>query len=529
MNFILSKKIRIIFLLISTNLALNATFDWNNPKQKIVPPSENIGTVRDFGVKVQLLDNKIFIYGCGDSYLSHVFIYEKNDQTWQNTALISTTFIKDISMSNDKKYFAVLALLPTMVWVVLIYSKDLSGNWDWSNPMTLNMPDPSPNSVFTSVTFSPDNEKFLAGASTADPNGKGAMWIYNKNTTSWDWDNPISVAAPASLPNNANFGYRIKFSEDSSILAVASKFDSVWIYKKSSGVWDWNNPIQLTPINRIGSNADFGSRIVFSPDSNTLAIQGLQDDTRGAIETIGAVWVYQRNSGVWNWNPTKLVPTNIIGNNEMFGGPNDEGALVFSEDGSTLAINGVDNYKIASGEYEGAVWIYQKNSGGWNWNPTKIISPFSSIQNKEFGVHTAFSKDNSTMLITTGISTFCDLPWPGDRHFYAYSKIAGIWELNNPITFSPPNNTCGTIASCGGFTGSFYPTPINFGDGLLIMRQSVTNNFDNTTGSVYVYGLLPTTTTQTVTSRPTIKPSTASRISSSITDAAMWVLSAFKN
>jgi hypothetical protein len=73
-----------------------------------------------------------------------------------------------------------------------------------------------------SLSFSSDSNNLAIGY-------YHSVWVYSKNKTNWDWDNPVKFYYTGSLPI---------FSIDNKNLATYEHTGLIYIYKKTSNVWD---------------------------------------------------------------------------------------------------------------------------------------------------------------------------------------------------------------------------------------------------------------------------------------------------
>ncbi len=125
-----------------------------------------------------------------------------------------------------------------------------------------------------------------------------------------------------------------------------------------------------------------GSAVAISADGNTAVVSGIYDNT------IGAVWVYTRNAGVWSQQGTKLVGTGSI--DFVYQGY----AMALSADGNTLIESGWrDNLDT------GAVWIFTRNGGIWTQQGSKLVGSGAIGGQILQGTSVAISADGNTALV----------------------------------------------------------------------------------------------------------------------------------
>ena len=137
----------------------------------------------------------------------------------------------------------------------------------------------------------------------------------------------------------------------------------MWIFTRSGGVWTQQGP-KLIGTGFVG-NGDQGYSVSISSNGNT-AIEGAPYDN----VSIGAVWVFTRNNGVWTQQGTKLIGTGAVG------GPRHGYSVAISSNGGTFIEGGQnDNTGL------GAAWVFVNPSIGVTTISTEIPANFSLSQN----------------------------------------------------------------------------------------------------------------------------------------------------
>lgn len=297
-----------------------------------------------------------------------------------------------LPFSKDDKNLAIGGYSDNGKGAVWVYYENVTGSYV-DNPTKLVPPNLIGNSGFGyTVVFSQDNKNLAIGG--FNDNSKGAIWVYGKNGADWDFNNPVKLV-PSNLIGNSQFGYFISFSPDNNDLAVGGRNDNsdvgaVWIYSKNGTNWDFNNSVKLIPTNYLGTPL-FGQTFMFSKDSKNLFVGGPKNNNDE-----GAVWVYNKIDMNWNFNnPIKLIPTNPTGNFTWFGY-----TLGISDDNNNLAIGGYrDDNAFISSDGKGAVWVYGKNEAEWDFSKSVKLIPKNSIGWSDFGYVLDFSPNNKNLAV----------------------------------------------------------------------------------------------------------------------------------
>jgi len=72
-------------------------------------------------------------------------------------------------------------------------------------------------------------------------------------------------------------------------------------------------------------------------------------------DSIGAVWVFTRNDGIWSQQGSKLVGTGAFGRSR-------QGiSASISADGNTTIVGGFHDNNVV-----GAAWVFTRNDGTWS-------------------------------------------------------------------------------------------------------------------------------------------------------------------
>ena len=226
-----------------------------------------------------------------------------------------------------------------------------------------------------SLAISADGNTFVTGA-TVDNGYLGAVWVFTRSGSDWVQQGTKLVGSESI--DASQQGASVAISSDGNTVIIGGPGDflnegAVWVFTRIGGVWAQQGPKLYAE----GSTSPIlvGKSVAISPDGNTALVS-----SPGADGSIGKVWIFNRNSGVWTKESTALVGT---------------GATGAARQGWSVAISS-DGTAIESGPYDnggaGTVWIFH--------NPTLGIaqisgtsSAFKLEQNypNPFNHHTTFN------------------------------------------------------------------------------------------------------------------------------------------
>ena len=214
----------------------------------------------------------------------------------------------------------------------------------------------------------------------------------------------------------------------------------------------------------------FGSSVAVSADGSTALVGSVGVDA-GAVDQVGAAYVYRRNGTLWQ--ETKLAPTDgglrdwfgagvalsADGNTALVGAPGDPGfpqpgaAYVYQWTGSAWSetklapgaprnrfANSVslssDGMTIAAGSEDedsrrGAAYVYQWN--GSLWLEKRILASDGSA-NRQFGSAVRLSGDGDALIVGSRLDTVNGNFAQGSA--YVYGRVGADWVEQKKLTAS---------------------------------------------------------------------------------------------
>jgi uncharacterized repeat protein (TIGR01451 family) len=195
------------------------------------------------------------------------------------------------------------------------------------------------------VSLSSDGNTAVVGG-PADYGGDGsagATWVFSRRRTVWTQQAKlVGTGAVGLIP--AHQGHSVSLSSDGNTAIVGGPWDdhvagAAWIFSSSFGVWrQEGGKLAGTGV----PFAELGTSVSISGDGNTAIVGSRYDDL-----DLGAALVFNRSSGAWTPQGTKLAGKGAVG-------PANQGASVAVAADATTAIVGGPNDNLGVG----AAWIF---------------------------------------------------------------------------------------------------------------------------------------------------------------------------
>jgi len=337
-----------------------------------------------------------------------------------------------------------------------------------------------------SVSLSADGNTAIVGGAS-DNNNQGAVWVYTRSGGVWTQQGNKLVGT--GFIGNAKQGQSVSLSADGNTFIVGGTNDNgnigaAWIFIRNAGIWTQQGS-KLVGLGFTGQSQQ-GCSVSISADGNTAIVGGYGDNSQQ-----GAAWIYTRNGiGSWVQQGTKLIGNGIIGssyqgtsvslsadgNTSLIGGTDDNGSIgavwvfirnmgVWTQQGSKLvgsgsmgeslqgwsaSISADGNTAIIGGYYDnfgrGASWIFMRSNGTWSQQGNMLLVIGSVGQAPWQGFSICISSDGNTAIIggiydNTGVgaawvfTNSANLPVT-ITSFKAFQKTTGIqveWNTQNEI------------------------------------------------------------------------------------------------
>jgi hypothetical protein len=309
-----------------------------------------------------------------------------------------------------------------------------------------------PTSQGLSVALSADGNIAVVGGPNDNTN-QGAVWSYF-------WDSSTGMFDPVGIKGTvtdeiigcnreapyacSQFGSSVALSEDGSTLIVGGPYDNgsgaVWVFIPGPfGLFGGYMEQQKIPAPADASPAArFGFSVALSLDGNTALIGGYEDTEGTTGGSLGAAWVYTRNSqGQWS-EQQKLI------------GP---GALGAAEQGYSVALSPDGIVAIVGGPGDnantGAAWVFTQsltqNCGTlpppcWSEQQklaaNNEVGPFAS----QFGWSVALSAAGATAIVGgPRDSTETGAAWVFTRTLHS-----NVWTQQHKLVGTPADTSPST-------------------------------------------------------------------------------------
>jgi hypothetical protein len=273
----------------------------------------------------------------------------------------------------------------------------------------------------TAVSLSADgNTAIVSGPS--DSNKFGAIWIFVRNKGFWSQQgNKLVGTGSSGTPYQ---GTAVSLSADGNTAIVGGTSDSstigaVWVFVRNGGVWSQQgNKLIGTIISGKGYITSFGKSVSLSADGNTAIVSGTSHN-----KYEGAAWIFTRRGNTWTQQGNRLVGTGAIGN------ANQGTSVKLSADGNTAIIGGE-----ADNNYQGAVWIFTRNGGVWSQQGNKLVGTGNTGRAQQ-GCSVSLSADGNTAIV--GGKSDSLVLGTGLGAAWLYTRTSGNWsQLGSKLTFT---------------------------------------------------------------------------------------------
>lgn len=323
------------------------------------------------------------------------------------------------------------------------------------------------------VSVAIDGEIAITGAYWDDNNGftaAGAVYVHYRNQGGTDQWGVVKKIIPSDPSNSKLFGWQVHL--DNNILVVGAP-TSDWsdggsayvFYKDAGGTDNWGEIKKLT-----ASDAAAGDEYgVETRIQNDIIVVGAHRDNNGVGSEEGSAYIYYRNQGgTDNWGEVKKIAAGDPDGGELFG-------YSIDLDGDIMAVGAYHDKNTVT--YGGAVYIFEKNSGGTdNWGQTKKITTSVINTHDKFGIDVDLQ--GTTLAVGSWWHTHSSTTYAGAAYIFDQNEGGtNNWGLQKKITVPVPN-------SWDWFGGSLALD----GDNLLIGAERDDLGSTTNGGGMYLFG-----------------------------------------
>ena len=355
--------------------------------QHMILPSD--GKTEDyFGYSVATDGNSVLVgaykadtKGVMDAGAAYVYVLNHSGWSQQAKLVAELSFAEDtvggkVALKND------VAVLGAMnrddkgkdSGAVIIFERQ---SHNWRQTQVLTAPDAKPGDAFGQSVSLTENH-LVVGAPRNDALGEdsGAAYIYKRDKGKWRYQSKITASDGAA---GDLFGISLD-THGSTIIVGADLHDdkaenagAVYVYSLEEKQWKEEAKLMAND----GNKTDiFGVRVALF--DNTALISARRDDIEGVGIDAGSAYVFERHKGVWRQISKLTSPDGAA--DDRFGR-----AVALTKD--TAIISAMNN--DANGIDTGAIYIFKKESGDWNF-ASKITAKVSSSKDR-FGWNVALS------------------------------------------------------------------------------------------------------------------------------------------
>lgn len=276
--------------------------------------------------------------------------------------------------------------------------------------------------------------------------GGGAVYIYNRDGTSWTQEQNLGVG-----PGSNSFGFAVSLSGD--YLAVGAYGDNsftgaVYIFKNDGTTW--SQQAKLT-----ASDATFSDYFGYDVEmeGEYLVVSGHRDDDKGVDS--GAAYIFKREADIWTQQAKLTAGDGDAG--EHFGAS-------VSISGDTVLIGApLDNQ---NGEKSGSAYLFTRN--GTTWSQQAKLLPSDGAASNYFGNNVSIDGNNA--LIGTVRSS-------GVGAAYIFKRTDMNWAQQARLTASD------------GITGNLFGHSGAIQGNRAVIGAYRANGIVENTGAAYVFEL----------------------------------------
>ncbi len=280
-----------------------------------------------------------------------------------------------------------------------IFERDAGGANNWGLVKTIAATDGEANDGFgNSVAISGD--RVIVGAypdDTGTNTNQGAAYIFERNSGGANnWGQVTKLTASDGAAQDW-FGYSVSISGDTAIVGAifdnvgaSSNQGSAYIYERNAGgANNWGEVKHLFASD--GAAGDIFGSVGISGD--TIIVGAFGDDI-GGNNAQGSAYIFERNfGGANNFGEVKKIFASD-------GGSPDEFGVTVAIDGDRVIV-GAFLADVGANNYQGAGYIYERNTGGANnWGEVKKLVASDGAADDQFGISVSISGDTAIINAT---------------------------------------------------------------------------------------------------------------------------------
>ena len=229
----------------------------------------------------------------------YVYVYRKDSGgAWAevqrfeaSNSAVGDHFGRTLTLSGDQ-----LLVGSTLLQAIYVFEKDGSGQW--RETQTLTVSDNVPGNFIGRISAA-DGDRFFT-ASWANSEGRGAVYVFERDPATGQWSETDKLMGSDVLPNDL-FGMSIAVEGDLALIGTAQQANStgaVYVFRRDPATRDWSEQSKLTGPGT-GPNSRFGAAVGLA-GGVALVAASTQEVGVGVVFAFS----YDESTGEWQVGPT---------------------------------------------------------------------------------------------------------------------------------------------------------------------------------------------------------------------------------
>ena len=229
----------------------------------------------------------------------YVYVYRKDSGgAWAevqrleaSNSAVGDHFGRTVTLSGDQ-----LLVGSTILQAIYVFEKDGSGQWRETQTLTVS---DNVEGNFIGRMSAADGDHFLT-ASWANSEGRGAVYVFERDPATGGWSETDKLTGSDILPNDL-FGMSIAVEGDLALIGTAQQANgtgAVYVFRRDPATRDWSEQNKLTGPGT-GPNSRFGAAVGLDGGG---ALVAASTHEVGVGVVFG--YSYDESTGEWQVGPT---------------------------------------------------------------------------------------------------------------------------------------------------------------------------------------------------------------------------------
>jgi choice-of-anchor B domain-containing protein len=226
----------------------------------------------------------------------YVYVYRKDSSgAWTevqrfeaSNSAVGDHFGRTLTLSGDQ-----LLVGSTILQAVFVFEKDGSGQWRETQVLTVS--DNEPGNFIGRVSAAEGDHFFTA--SWANSEGRGAVYVFERDPATGQWSETDKLMGSDALPNDL-FGMSIAAEGDLALIGTAQQANgtgAVYVFRRDPATRDWSEESKLTGPG-IGPNSRFGAAVALEDGAALVAASTHEVG-------VGVVFEFSFDESTGEWQP----------------------------------------------------------------------------------------------------------------------------------------------------------------------------------------------------------------------------------